>query len=120
MFWISIAAFGALGAVLRTAFSHFLPVTSVGAFPWALFLVNVLGSFLAGALAQSSFVTPAVKMALMMGFLGALTTFSAYSLELIKMMEQGKWASFAVFMLAQNLFALAACWAGWKSSYFLL
>ena len=85
MIWTlsQVALGGAIGSVLR-----FVTVSVVGG-PVATFAVNVLGSFLMGvlvvALAQRSHLSPF----LMTGVLGGFTTFSAFSLDALKLYEGG-------------------------------
>ena len=78
-----IALGGALGSVLR-----YLMVVAVGA-PWGVAAVNVLGSFAIGVL----FVLiprEGWQLFLMSGLLGGFTTFSAFSLDTLKLIEQGQ------------------------------
>jgi len=85
---LSIAGFGALGAVTRYAVSH-LP-TYFG-LPIGTIVVNIFGSFLLG-LATSVFVSSPsptwLKIGLTTGFLGSFTTFSTFSVENAKLLQQ--------------------------------
>jgi fluoride exporter len=90
MFWTlsQVAIGGAVGSVLR-----FVTVASFGAAfgaPWAVAAVNVLGSFAMGVLfvvlASRAYVQPL----LMAGILGGFTTFSAFSLDALKLWQGGQ------------------------------
>jgi CrcB protein len=86
MVWtlLQIALGGAIGSVLR-----FLTVTAVGA-PIGTLLVNVLGSFAMGALFVALSARPQISPLLMAGVLGGFTTFSAYSLDALKLWQAGQ------------------------------
>ncbi len=80
---------GALGAVLRAGLAEALPPTA-GAWPWATFLVNIVGAALLGywytTLPHTSYRRPLLTT----GFCGALTTFSTVQLELVEMIDAGR------------------------------
>lgn len=84
---------GAVGAVLRYALSRAFPVRP-GHLPGGILLVNVLGSGLAGALiglAEVAAVDGALRLVLVTGFCGGLTTFSTWSVETIELITGGRW-----------------------------
>jgi fluoride exporter len=80
---------GALGALLRAGLAEALPGPGVG-WPWATFLVNVVGAALLGywftALPHTQYRRPLLTT----GFCGALTTFSTVQVELLGMLEAGR------------------------------
>ena len=92
---IIIAIGGAAAALGRHLLTVYLGQLIGGGFPWAILGVNVLGSFLLGVItelaAQSVLVTPEVKALVTVGFLGAFTTFSAFSLDIVELCERGHW-----------------------------
>ena len=82
-------------------------------------LVNVTGSFAIGALAAAfldrghagaTTVWPAL---LMTGLLGGFTTFSAFSLQTLLLMQQGRWVDASANVALSVLLCLAAVWLGW-------
>lgn len=97
-----VALGGAIGSVLR-----FLSVQAVGA-PVATLVVNVVGSFVMGVL----FVALSSRMQfaplLMAGVLGGFTTFSAFSLDALKLWQGGQAPQAALYVAASVALSLAA------------
>jgi CrcB protein len=85
---------GAAGAGLRHEAGRFAHARFDGAFPWATLGVNLLGSLLIGVLAASLLASGTADrpawLFLAVGLLGGFTTFSAFSLELLLMVERGQ------------------------------
>tara|TARA_Y100000588_G_C14066272_1_gene843751 strand:+ start:453 stop:833 length:381 start_codon:yes stop_codon:yes gene_type:complete len=102
-----VAIGGAAGALGRHLLSGYLFQLMGGGFPWAILIVNVLGSFLLGVItelgSQSAFVTPEIKALMAVGFLGAFTTFSTFSLDIVELCERGQW-SFAFLYISASVF----------------
>ncbi len=105
MFWtgLQVALGGAAGSVLR-----YLTVAAFGA-PWAVAAVNVLGSFVMGFL-----YIPAGRLGLspllLTGVLGGFTTFSAFSLDAVKLWQAGQTLQAALYVAVSvglSLFAVA-------------
>jgi CrcB protein len=113
---LAIAGGGALGALGRFGLSSGLYRLLGRDFPWGTLAVNVLGSFLMGLL----FVLfldrlagpPELRSALLVGFLGAFTTFSTFSMETLLLVEQGFMVKALLNILASVLLCLLACWLG--------
>ena len=112
----SIAAGGAMGAVLR----HGVGVAFLRAFgpdyPWATVFVNIAGSFLMGALVgflahvwQSS---QEMKAFLTVGLLGGFTTFSSFSLDAVMLWERGNILGAAGYVATSVLLSIAGLVAG--------
>ncbi len=102
---LSIALGGALGSVLR-----YLAVSALGA-PWGV-AVNVAGSFAIGVLYVLLASRAALAPFLLTGILGGFTTFSAFSLDSLKLWESGQPAQAALYVAASVLLSLAAVAAG--------
>jgi fluoride exporter len=89
---LSIAAGGALGAVARYLV-NISPISNVfEKFPLPTFLINVVGSFLIGFLmivfADKIVINENLRMAVIVGFLGAFTTFSTFEMEIFELMRE--------------------------------
>jgi CrcB protein len=88
-----IALGGAFGAVSRHLLANWVHVLWEGKLPLGTLLVNVLGSFAIGVVyvlvVEKQLIHADWRGVLMVGFLGAFTTFSTFSLETISLMEAG-------------------------------
>ena len=102
MIWLlsQVAIGGALGSVLR-----YLTVSLVGG-PLATFVVNVVGSLVMGVL----FVTLQARLSplLMTGVLGGFTTFSAFSLDALKLYQAGQSGQALLYIAGSVVISLAA------------
>ena len=111
----------ALGSALGGA-ARFLLAGWVGArlgesFPWGTVLVNVLGSALIGALAaQEEMLSPEARQFLMVGVLGGFTTFSSFSLQTLRLAQDGDWVRAAGNVLGSVALCLAAVAVGYRVS----
>ncbi|WP_075109862.1 fluoride efflux transporter CrcB [Halofilum ochraceum] len=116
--WIAIALGGAAGAV-----SRWLMATGVQRwlgrdfqFPWGTLSVNVLGSFAMGLLVLL-FVErfdpgPALRLGLLVGFLGAFTTFSTFAVETVNLVQNDAPLRASVYVLASVGACVTAALAG--------
>jgi CrcB protein len=90
---VAVFAGGALGALARAALDELLPAGSAQ-WPWATFLANVVGAFLLGYFVtrlQERLPLSAYRRPLLgSGLCGALTTFSTFQLELVRMLDEGR------------------------------
>ena len=97
----AIAIGGALGAVSRHYVAGAILKAFGPGFPLGIFVVNILGSFLMGmmvtAFALKFETTPEMRGFLTVGFLGAFTTFSTYSLEAFLLIERGDYGQAALY-----------------------
>lgn len=113
---IAIAAGGAVGALGR-----YLVVSAVGhwmgqSFPWGTLAVNVLGSIAMGVLvevtAQVWSPSPEVRALLVVGVLGAFTTFSTFSLDVVFLIDRGEFLAALAYILASVIVCVAGLYAG--------
>jgi CrcB protein len=108
MIYLWIALGGAFGAMARFG------VGQIAAFPFGTLSVNVFGSFLMGV-AYVYFATrlgDRLPVMMMAGFLGAFTTFSAFSLDVLKLIEADRLTFAASYVAASIILSLAAVFAG--------
>jgi CrcB protein len=113
---VAIALGGALGSLARYGVSTAIYGWLGRGFPWGTLVVNVLGSFLMGflfvLLIERLAWAPEWRAALLIGFLGAFTTFSTFSIETLNLLEQGAaLVAVANVMLSVGVCVLV-CWAG--------
>lgn len=119
---LSVAIGGAVGTVLRYLLSAAIPRAD-GAFPTATLLVNVTGSLVLGALVgylPHSSLAPATRVALTVGLCGGFTTFSAFSLETIELLQGGQARRALLYIGASLVLSLAAIATGLGASRALL
>jgi CrcB protein len=100
---LAVGAGGFIGAILRFLISGWVQKAAPTLFPIGTLSVNVLGSFIIGFLALyfDSVIAPHQKALLITGMLGALTTFSTFSLETVTMLQSGLWGR-AIANIALN------------------
>jgi CrcB protein len=117
MNWLMVATGGVAGALTRYGFVVlFAELTRKTTFPWVILGVNVLGSLLAGlvfAMAhERQMLTVPQQHLLSVGFLGAFTTYSAFSVDCVRLMESGQWWQAGSYVVATTLLCFAATAAG--------
>jgi fluoride exporter len=109
---ILFIAFGsALGGTFRFLLNLFISERASSSFPWGIFIINVIGCFLAGFLFTITdvggkiFLPPAIRQGLLIGFLGGFTTFSSFSYETLTLINNGQ------YLLATSncLFSVVTC-----------
>ena len=101
---------GAVGAVIRYALSRAYPVRP-GHLPGGILIVNVAGSALAGAvlgLAERAAVGDDLRLILVTGFCGGLTTFSTWCVETIELVDGGRWRAAVLNILVTVSVGLGA------------
>jgi len=101
-----IAAGGSLGAVARYGMAAYVYRMSAGSFPWGTLVINLTGSFVIGVLAElfDNLIVPSMwRSFLTIGFLGAYTTFSTFTLETVNLIHDGEFRLAAGNILASNI-----------------
>jgi CrcB protein len=90
--WVAFVLAAAAGAVLRYLDDGALSARAPGPFPWGTFVVNVSGSLLLGVLAGLSLYhafPQSPRVVLGTGFCGAYTTFSTFTVDTVRLLEEG-------------------------------
>ena len=112
MHWLAVAIGGALGSMARYALSTWIFQVSSHKFPYATLTVNALGSFAMGVLfviiVEKAALPSEMRSLLMIGFIGAFTTFSAFSLDALGLWQNGHIFMSLVYMLATVILCLIA------------
>jgi len=114
-----IALGSALGGVGRYWVSGFVAARVGETFPWGTLVVNVVGSALIGGLAAFGDsarmgLPPEARLFLMVGVLGGFTTFSSFSLQTLRLLQDGDWARAGGNVLLSVAVCLVAVAVGYR------
>ena len=113
---------GALGTAARYLLSVWLLRALGPAFPYGTLAVNVIGSFLLGVIMQAGLDTtvlsPTARVVLGTGVMGGFTTYSAFNYETLQYVQQGAWATAALYVVTTLLVCLAAAALGIAAARF--
>lgn len=113
---ILVGVGGFAGAVARWLVDAWISERNPTAFPFGTLVVNLTGSFLLGLLfawvLERNVLPPDVRAPLMIGFLGAYTTFSTYMLESWRLVEDGAWALALTNLAGSVVLGMVAVLAG--------
>jgi fluoride exporter len=112
--WLVLA--GALGTLARYGLAGFIHRINGTSFPWGTMVVNLTGCFLAGLL-WSLFenrwaVSGETRTIVLVGFMGAFTTFSAFILETGELLRSAEWLHAAANITVQNGLGVVALFIG--------
>jgi len=112
--WMAVA--GALGTLARYGLAGLVQRIGGATFPWGTLAVNILGCFAMGllwALLENRWtVSGETRVVLLVGFMGAFTTFSSFVLETEELVRSAEWMYAAANVGMQNGFGFAALFAG--------
>jgi fluoride exporter len=116
-FWIAVGS--ATGGMARYWCSGIAARLWGETFPWGTLLINVIGSFVIGFFATLTgpdgrvFVGSTARQFVMVGICGGYTTFSSFSLQTLKLLNEGEWLSAGANIGGSVGFCLLAAWAGY-------
>lgn len=106
---------GAIGALVRYGVTKMLP-TEI--FPSSTFAVNITGSFLIGlfsaVIIKYGVTTVIIRHLIIIGFLGSLTTFSTFSLDLVKLLDCGNYFVCIIYLVFSVVLGLCSAFVGMK------
>jgi CrcB protein len=112
----AVALGGALGAVGRYLVMSAVALWFGLSFPWGTLTVNVVGSFAMGALIEISALvwspSPELRALLAVGVLGAFTTFSTFSLDVVALIGRGAHTAAGAYIALSVVLSIAALFAG--------
>lgn len=116
MMLLAIACGAVIGALSRYAVMIAMPSTTQDGFPWATLTVNVLGSFLMGALIETGAVaqglSPTMRAFLVTGILASFTTFSTFSLDMAALIQRNQTMTAALYAALSVGLSVAALFIG--------
>lgn len=111
--FLLVALGGAIGASARYGVGLVSIQLGWSGFPWATLAINVSGGLamglLAGWLGEGG---PALRLLLGVGVLGGFTTFSAFSIDAVRLIEANQMGAALAYVLASVLLSIGACWLG--------
>jgi CrcB protein len=114
--WLAIAIAGGLGSLARYGLAGLVQRWTGPAFPWGTFVVNVVGclafGFVVGAIEDRVALGAQLRPFLLVGFLGAFTTFSTFSYESTELLLDRQWWFLAGNAAGQTVVGVAAIIVG--------
>ncbi len=111
----AIAIGGAAGALVRYGTGHLIQSLTPRTFPFATLAVNLVGCLLIGLCfvwLDPGRASAPLRLGIQVGLIGALTTFSTYSLDTFRLLSQSRYAEAAGYALGSVIVGLAACYVG--------
>ena len=116
---------GAFGAVSRFVLVRAIsPFLAAGQFPMGTWLVNIIGSFMFGLLFiiinERFDMNDQLRFGVLVGFLGAFTTFSSFSFETVRLMQTGHWGVVFMYILSSVGVCLLCTWGGMRLGELLI
>ncbi|EGQ8102246.1 camphor resistance protein CrcB [Vibrio parahaemolyticus] len=113
-----IALGGAIGACSRYLVSEFCVLLFGRGFPYGTLTVNIVGSFIMGlliaAFESEILATEPWRQVIGLGFLGALTTFSTFSMDNVLLIQQGAFFKMGLNILLNVVLSISAAWIGFQ------
>jgi CrcB protein len=116
--YVLVMAGGALGTLARFLLSTFVATHFDETFPWGTLIINVTGSFIIGFFGTLTdpdgvvMVSGQARTFFMIGICGGYTTFSSFSLQTLRLAQNGQWFNAGANVLASNIGCLVAVWLG--------
>jgi len=116
-----------LGGALGTGVRYLTAMLAIrwlgGDFPYGTLAVNLTGAFLIGLVQELAAITllipESLRLFIVAGILGGMTTYSAFAYETARLMSLGAWGKASTNVLATNILCLVLCWLGMAVARFL-
>ena len=114
---IFIVGFGGfIGTVARFLASRYFQENITSIFPWSTLIINIIGSLLIGIIfgisEKGDFMSPEVRLFLVVGICGGFTTFSTFSNDAFLLLRQEEWIRFAFYASMSFFLGLLAVYGG--------
>lgn len=113
-----LIVFGTLGTLARYALQGLVQTRTGSTFPSGTLVVNLLGCFLLGGIAEYALlhlsIPPDWRIGITVGFFGAFTTFSSFSWETARMLQDGQWRAATVYVLTSVIGGLIGVFFGMR------
>ncbi|HEX3865641.1 MAG TPA: fluoride efflux transporter CrcB [Gemmatimonadaceae bacterium] len=117
----AVAIGGAIGSVARFVLNAYMQSRSSGPFPVGTLVINISGSALLGFIMQFSLetasVSPEIRVLLTTGFCGGFTTFSTFSYETVKLVQDGEYGDAGLYVGSSVLLSLLGTAAGMQAAH---
>jgi fluoride exporter len=117
--WVAVAVGGAMGSVARFWVASVMVALIGPRFPWGTLLINIVGSFVIGLVGGLT-LTPArvgmhpdIRIFLMTGICGGFTTFSAFSLQTLELMQAGEMIPALGYAIGSVVLCVLGTYCGW-------
>jgi len=114
---IFIALAGLIGTLIRYWLAGFVTRQYGETFPWGTLIVNLAGSFLAGAIyhlaEERLLISPTLRTIILIGLIGGFTTFSSYGLQTFTLLRDGQIGLATLNVAVSNVLGLLMVWMGY-------
>jgi len=115
---------GAVGTGARYLLSGWALQIFGTSFPFGTLAVNTIGSFLLAAIMylgiEATMISPTLRLVLTTGIMGGFTTYSTFSYETMKYLQDGAWVMAIANIAITVIGCLAACLSGWAAAHWLV
>ena len=123
MNWLLVACGGAIGASLRYGVGLFIIPLHAG-FPWATWIINIVGCLLAGIFFAMSMKYPILqneaRLFLMVGILGGFTTFSSFGLETFQLLRQDQILLAGLYAISSLIIGILVLGVGYYITHWMI
>jgi fluoride exporter len=120
---LAVTVCGGLGCLSRYFISGWVYALLGRGFPYGTFVVNIAGAFIIGFLMEfglrSALIPPTLRIGITVGFLGGLTTFSTFSYETFRLLEEGNFITASANVFVSVLVCLLFTWVGITAARYL-
>ena len=113
-----IAAFGAVGTLARYGMASLVQRNTQSGFPYGVLATNLAGAFLFGLVwalsEEKGWLSENVRTVILVGFMGAFTTFSTFAFDNMQLVRASQWAWLAANLVVSNAAGIALVYAGFR------